>query len=737
MKKIIITIATVVMVAVTFLIVGTKVKAAPPGIELNKAILIKNKPTVDTDWLHGGQSGRNGLYSKVSQLQPLKSYLTSREGSKDKIYLLLNNKDYFNFDFLMDEQKIDITNEFKTANTLNIQVLKNTEYLFVGETNVTPTLTDTDKLAYQKSLIKGISKGETTYIALYILNEKTKTTTKQPTNITTNRPISVLQPMMFPQRNFITQTQPPLKYNYILVPSDFEELINYKNYYANSLIKYYLVFEMAVGEPTLDSVPGWSKIDITNIINTETKPLVLKIEKNTSNLTLADHSLLNTKLKGLELQQQKDIFTQLGNGQLPRFTALRIQQTADTTPPVIVAKTPTIFTDVDNPITIDNLKTNFTITDEADGTIDPSNLRVLSDGYSENKKKLGTYSISFEVKDKSNNIAKTSIAVKVVDLKKPTLTTTKQTYTQSYKTQLQLSDILNTITVTDNYDKNLTATLKNENYTANYNTPGTYQIVYQAIDSSNNKGEITLTINVVDDVKPIIEGLNVYTTEYQTPITLKTIKKGLNVSDEIDKTLSVENLELVKDEYTSNTTQVGKHKVVFTIKDKSNNISNEFTVTVNVIDKTPPIISPKDVFISFDKANKKTIEEIIQFMIDKKQLPSNFLLSNYTIVDVDNYETTNTNDLVADRSFKIQLKPNDSVNEDININVLMAGGGGGGTVDPQTQPQGETKPTKENKQLNNIIKFVEENWLYMVGAVLAIIILSVLISAVRPRRRRR
>jgi hypothetical protein len=123
--------------------------------------------------------------------------------------------------------------------------------------------------------------------------------------------------------------------------------------------------------------------------------------------------------------------------------------------------------------------------------------------------KVGTYLVTYNVKDKSgNSAASLTRTVKVVDTIPPTLTLNG--------TQSDSIDVFKPyndpgVTVSDNYDNtsDIDITITGTFYSnfpggKNPKTLGSYTIIYTATDKSGNKSIVTRTVKVVDHVAPVI-----------------------------------------------------------------------------------------------------------------------------------------------------------------------------------------------------------------------------------------
>ena len=170
---------------------------------------------------------------------------------------------------------------------------------------------------------------------------------------------------------------------------------------------------------------------------------------------------------------------------------------------------------------------------------------------------------------------------------KPTITGTNN-FIVNVNNMLSKEEILSHITARDETDGPVPVVIESSTYNPSNKKIGDYEMVVSASDNAGNKTSVTIKVKVVDIDKPVINGTTSYTRSYDNPISIDDIKAGLSVSDNYDSGLQ---LELIQDNYSSNTNKVGVHTVTFKAKDSSNNESDVCTVSITVEDKIKPVIS--------------------------------------------------------------------------------------------------------------------------------------------------
>ena len=174
-----------------------------------------------------------------------------------------------------------------------------------------------------------------------------------------------------------------------------------------------------------------------------------------------------------------------------------------------------------------------------------------------------------------------------LDIQAPSISGTNN-FVVNVNNMLSKEEILSHITATDNVDDSVDVVIDTTTYNPDNKKIGDYEMIVSATDKSENKTTAKIKIKVVDVDKPVVNGTSSYTRSYNDPISLEAIKSALSINDNYDSGLE---LQLIQDNYTSNSAKVGTHTVTFKTKDSSNNESDVFTVTINVEDKEKPIIS--------------------------------------------------------------------------------------------------------------------------------------------------
>ena len=196
---------------------------------------------------------------------------------------------------------------------------------------------------------------------------------------------------------------------------------------------------------------------------------------------------------------------------------------------------------------------------------------VVQSGDSVDNNTVGTYEVVYTATDtawNSSSITHTYIVNEVSDTEAPVLNSTNKNFTTTVWTALTLE----TVTATDNKDLILTVT---QNWTVNFNTVWTYEVVYTATDTAWNSSSIIHTYNVTevpDTIAPVLSSTDKsFTTTVWTDLTLEDV----TATDNKDWAL------LVTQNWTVNFNTVWTYEVVYTATDtawNSSSITHTYTV---------------------------------------------------------------------------------------------------------------------------------------------------------------
>ena len=154
------------------------------------------------------------------------------------------------------------------------------------------------------------------------------------------------------------------------------------------------------------------------------------------------------------------------------------------------------------------------------------------------------------------------------------------------------SEIRSYLSAIDETDGNIThlITLSSDNYTANNDTLGTYELTYSVTDSGGNTATLTVNVIVKDVLAPTwnTSKQNV-TVSYTATFDIEAYKSELGALDNYDPSGSI-TISIDANTYTASKTIPGTYQVVYSLEDLSGN-SSLAEVNVTVIDDVKPTFS--------------------------------------------------------------------------------------------------------------------------------------------------
>lgn len=280
------------------------------------------------------------------------------------------------------------------------------------------------------------------------------------------------------------------------------------------------------------------------------------------------------------------------------------------------------FSDVDDIMNI--IENNFAINDEIDDYVD---IEIITDEYSANAGILGNYDVSFKVIDGSDNFTIKSFIINVIDNQGPILTSSN-TLVSNLSSPLSLEEVLESLEFSDNYDSldDVVLNVLNNDFYGNGLVVGKYPITIELVDSSNNKTTEIIWVEVNDDVKPVISGLEDLTISYKSDIDLEDIIDLLEVSDNYDD-LSVGDLMILDDSFSNNVGIIGSYEIYLSLSDESGNTSTH-SISILVIDDIKPLIYVDSYIITINQGSSFNEDDAID------------LLKRSFEIDNDDYEVT-------------------------------------------------------------------------------------------------
>ncbi|MFC4267352.1 immunoglobulin-like domain-containing protein [Polaribacter marinivivus] len=257
----------------------------------------------------------------------------------------------------------------------------------------------------------------------------------------------------------------------------------------------------------------------------------------------------------------------------------RTVNVVDTTKPVItlLGDNPQVI-EVGTPYS----ELNATASDNLDGNISGN---IVIDATNVDTNIVDSYTVTYNVTDANGNVAdEVTRTVNVVDTTKPVITLLGDA---TVTIEVGSTYVDSGVTVTDNYDSNITASLVTDLTDVNINIVDSYTVTYNVTDANGNVAdEVTRTVNVVDTTKPVITLLGDATVTIEVGSTY--VDSGVTVTDNYDSNITA---SLVTDLTDVNINIVDSYTVTYNVTDANGNVADEVTRTVNVVDTTKPVIT--------------------------------------------------------------------------------------------------------------------------------------------------
>lgn len=298
--------------------------------------------------------------------------------------------------------------------------------------------------------------------------------------------------------------------------------------------------------------------------------------------------------------------------------------------PVINGEFGLYITDINNPISVQEIKSSLVAIDDVDGDVTDS-IIVFEDTYTNNINILGTYYVTFRAFDSSNNFSDFTVYITVIDTTSPNISGPNK-YDAYISKVLDLNLISNSLQAIDNYDGIVSVKLIEDNYSENYNKVGRYTLVYEAVDSSNNRSEYIVVVDVYDDIAPIIDGPINHIKSNDLYVDLNNFVSEYTAFDETDGDITSK-IKVLSDNYSQNQYEVGIWEVILEVEDNNKN-KTSLTIYIEVIDKIGPIFFVDTSKIIIDLTNNPLdINNIINQLQSLKVIEDNVVVN---IVE-DNY----------------------------------------------------------------------------------------------------
>lgn len=274
---------------------------------------------------------------------------------------------------------------------------------------------------------------------------------------------------------------------------------------------------------------------------------------------------------------------------------------------------------VDDNLSIETIiSNNYSGIDGYDGNIAISS---TYDDYSSNNSIVGSYDVTLNTTDSSGNSTTKNVLISVVDMQGPVLesSNTIDVYMSEPKDILTL---LSELSFSDNYypASQIVPTILSDEYTNSSNVIGSKNVELLIEDGSLNSTYITLNINVIDDIAPIISGPTSYSMSYTQSYSISDIINLFSFSDNYSE-LSADDITVTLDTYTTRNTEVGTFVFEMKLIDLSLNTTTH-SLEITVVDDQAPIIYMDDYLVTLSENVTFTPNDALSILVNNHELPN-------------------------------------------------------------------------------------------------------------------
>ena len=347
-------------------------------------------------------------------------------------------------------------------------------------------------------------------------------------------------------------------------------------------------------------------------------------------------------------------------------------------------------------INIANILATYSANDAEDGvvsvTVDPTNTWNYA------APTPGSFTLKLKAVDSLGKVTNKLVAITVQDTTPPVIkiggiASTSYTHEVLMSDTTSLQALIDTITAIDSYNGDLTGSLVIPAFPS-FTTPGQTLMTITSTDSSGNIGSLALTVNVVDDIAPVINGSVKIVKGQTATLTLSQITAELNAVDNVDGSLT---LELISDAYTGHATETGAYLVKYKATDSSGNISYH-EVRVWVVDNVAPVWISNDFFVNLGMNETMSRTELIALLQASGMIANDI---SYTVTFVSD-EYTGNETVEGVYSVVMHVTYDDGSEENISVELNVPN-----PEDDSITVIPETPQTGLMKFLSNVWNFIK------------------------------
>ena len=336
-----------------------------------------------------------------------------------------------------------------------------------------------------------------------------------------------------------------------------------------------------------------------------------------------------------------------------------------------------VISDYDNPLLLEEIESKIQISDDSC----VPQLKFLYSEYAEDGfYELGEYEAAYLAIDDCGNVTRLLLKITIKDIRGPVIIADNMSY--SYRELIDNETLESHFTITDSNGVKET-TFDFSNYTNNYNIVGEHEITVTSIDNYDNKKIYSTSINVIDDVAPIITIPKNINSSVSNELSLEDIKAKIKVTDTIDGDI-VDFTLIDNDDYANKAKGYSKYSFTVEASDRSGNTTSvDFVVKYN--DAEFPEFDLSDLLFVLPNNEVVFKKDIENLLIDLGYATKedNIILNsdyfnNYNVdgnypLEISINDVKYNSEIVVSRG-KVSINGIDLLEDEINYTPLIIGG---------------------------------------------------------------
>ena len=224
-------------------------------------------------------------------------------------------------------------------------------------------------------------------------------------------------------------------------------------------------------------------------------------------------------------------------------------------------------------------------------------LEVLSDDYTPNYNRVGTYEIVYKCTDMSGNFITESVIVNVSDDIAPVLDGPGE-HTKNSHVDTNVSSFISKYTALDETDGDITSRIEivSDNYSMNQRKVGIWEVVLAVTDTAGNTSTISIYIEVIDDKGPVfyIDKTKIIIDLTYEPVDINTVINYFQSTNIIKEDVVI---NVIEDTYSINKDKPGTYKLKLGYEE------NELDIDIEVVERLPELEEIEEVGIFKKLAN--------------------------------------------------------------------------------------------------------------------------------------